>query len=400
MYQLLRGLSAHAHVDALVLAEPSTDTRAALDGLRTEMRGWGVGDGRIEAIEHDAGRGGAAWRALAAGRSLYSTLYRSSAFQRAVDRWLVGDAYDIVQCEYAYMAQYRRPATARGAHWVLDEHNVEFRLNATLAAPGASGRRGGQLRRLPYALYARRELAFRRTEELAACASADHVLTVSEADRTVLRAAVPGLAATVVPNGVDLEYFSFTPPTPDDAGVVFIGKMDYRPNVGAATWFCHDIWPAIRASLPNCTFSIVGARPTSAVWELARRPGVCVTGTVDDTRPYLQSAAVVVVPIRAGSGTRLKILEALATGRAVVTTTAGCEGIDAVDGRHLIVADDPAVFAEHVVRLLGAPEERARLGAAGRRLVEERYGWGHAVSAVRGVYANLVGEPVRAQAAS
>ncbi len=383
MYHLIRGLSAHRRVDILTLAEPTPESRAAVEGLRREVASWGAG-GRVEAVEHSLNRAGAAWRAIVRGHSFYQTLYSSRAYQKALDTMLGATPYDVVQVEFAYMAQYRRSGRQAEPPRVLDEHNVEFRINATLAADRASG--AGALRRLAYDLYARREFAHRRTEELEACRSADHVLTVSEPDHAVLGEAIPGLPVTVVPNGVDLAHFRAVPTAETDTGVVFVGKMDYRPNVRAAVWFCEEILPMIRRTRPECAVTIVGAHPTPAVRALERIPGVTVTGAVGDTRPYVSRAAVTVVPIRAGSGTRLKILEALALGRAVVSTTAGCEGIDVVDGEHLLIADEPGRFARQVDRLLGDVAERARLGAAGRRLVEAKYGWDAAVATVERVY--------------
>ena len=388
MYHLIRGLSARHRVDVLTLAEPTPESRAAVDGLRSEVRSWGGGPGgRVESVEHRLSRAGAAWRACVRGDSVYQTLYRSAAYQQALDAMLNATRYDVVQVEFVYMAQYRRSGRRPEPPRVLDEHNVEFRINATLAADRDSGAGAPALRGVAYNLYARREFAHRRTEELAACRGADHVLTVSEPDRAVLQEALPGLPVTVVPNGVDLAHFRPIPPAATDTGVVFVGKMDYRPNVRAAVWFCTEILPAIRRERPDCPVTIVGAQPTAAVRALERLPGVTVTGAVPDTRPYVSRAAVTVVPIRAGSGTRLKILEALALGRAVVSTTAGCEGLNVVDGEQLLVADEPDLFARHVVRLLGDVAERERLGAAGRRLVEARYGWDAAVATVERVYA-------------
>jgi sugar transferase (PEP-CTERM/EpsH1 system associated) len=394
MYHLIRGLSAQHRVDILTLAEATPESRAAVAGLRAEVGTWGAG-GRVEAIEHTLSRPGAAWRAIVRGHSFYQTLYASPVYQRALDALLDATPYDVVQVEFVYMAQYRRSGRRPEPPRVLDEHNVEFRINATLAADRATA--GGGLRRMAYDLYARREFAHRRAEELAACRSADHVLTVSEPDCVVLREALPGLPVTVVPNGVDLAHFRPVPPAATDTGVVFVGKMDYRPNVRAALWFCTEILPTIRRTRAECAISIVGAQPTPAIRALERLPGVTVTGPVADTRPYVTAAAVTVVPIRAGSGTRLKILEALALGRAVVSTTAGCEGIDVVDGEHLLVADEPDLFARYVVRLLGDAAERARLGAAGRRLVEARYGWDAAVAAVDTVFAAVARVPAARQ---
>jgi glycosyltransferase involved in cell wall biosynthesis len=317
-------------------------------------------------------------------RSFHSTLFHSAAFARALDARLRESSYDVVQCEFAHMAQYRR--SRGGPPWVLDEHNVGFRLNASLAAT-ARGTLG-----LLYSAYARRELARQRVEEINACRRADHVLAVSEVDRDVLLAEMPNLSITVAPNGVDLE--RFTPScvrSPSASGAVFVGKMDYRPNIDAMQWFCSEILPVVRRAVPDFSLSIVGGKPAPDVRELIDPPHVLVTGRVADTRPYLRGAGVVVAPLRAGGGTRLKILEALAAGCAVVTTSVGCEGLATIDGQHLLVADEPLAFAERVVRVLRNPAERLRLGRAGRRLVEERYGWPSVVKTIEGVHERLTG---------
>jgi glycosyltransferase involved in cell wall biosynthesis len=218
------------------------------------------------------------------------------------------------------------------------------------------------------------------------------VLTTSEHDRRTLRELVPGLHASVVPNGVDIDAFS--PRPADDSGppmAVFVGKMDYRPNFEGVQWFCEEILPCIRAEVPDFEFTIVGADPPRAVRSLAGLPGVEVTGFVDDARPYVLRATVVVVPLRAGSGTRLKLLEAFAAGRATVSTTLGREGIDAEDERHLLTADEPEDFARQVVRLLGDPGLRRGLARHARDLVEERYSWSSVSARLEGLYGELVG---------
>jgi sugar transferase (PEP-CTERM/EpsH1 system associated) len=378
IYQLLKGLAFSHDVELLALMEETDAESAGVGGLRTS--GFAV-----EGVPHRATQIRAAVRAARGRTSLYQARCHSPGFARALEERLSREHYDIVQCEFAYMAQYHR-TSARGPRWVLDEHNLEYRLNATLLTT-QSGARG-----IAYRAYARRELELRRHEELSACRLMDHVLTVSEEDRQALRSELPVLEATVVPNGVDLQHYSpSASDDPEQASAVFVGKMDYRPNVDAVRWFCAEVLPRVRAAVPHFVFTIVGPRPTSAVRELARLPGVRVTGRVADTRPYVRDAAVAVVPIRAGSGTRLKILEALAMGRAVVSTTLGCEGLDTVDGAHLVVADSPRDFADQVIRLLRHGGERARLGRAGRRLMEERYGWAAAVTRLGAVYEQLVG---------
>jgi glycosyltransferase involved in cell wall biosynthesis len=158
--------------------------------------------------------------------------------------------------------------------------------------------------------------------------------------------------------------------------LVFTATMNYGPNAEAAIHFATHIWPQVRAAIPDATLKIVGHGPPAPVRQLGQRPGITVTGSVPDVRPYLASAQAVVVPLRIGGGTRLKIVEALAMAKPVVTTTLGAEGLAVEPGRHLLIADDPDAFASDVIALLRDPARRASLAHAGRALVEERYDWG------------------------
>jgi glycosyltransferase involved in cell wall biosynthesis len=174
--------------------------------------------------------------------------------------------------------------------------------------------------------------------------------------------------------GVDTEFFS---PRGPAAGkrLVFTGSMDWLPNEDAMTYFCRDILPLIRAQEPDVAVSIVGRAPTPAVTRLAEDAGIEVTGRVDDVRGYIEQAAAYIVPIRIGGGTRLKIFEAMAMGKAVVSTTVGAEGLPVTHGENVLIADDPTSFARDVVRLLRDPARRVQLERAARQLVVERYDW-------------------------
>jgi glycosyltransferase involved in cell wall biosynthesis len=178
----------------------------------------------------------------------------------------------------------------------------------------------------------------------------------------------------VVPNGVDLEAFMPTP-LPSTPSLVFTGTLDYRPNVDGILWFCREVLPSAARRVPGLTLTIAGRRPVPAVRELARQPRVSVIADVADIRPVLQRARLAVVPIRLGTGTRLKVLEAMAAGRPVVGTAVGLEGLGVEAGRHALVADDPAGLADAIVSLCADTELAARLAAGGRQLVEARYGW-------------------------
>ena len=158
-----------------------------------------------------------------------------------------------------------------------------------------------------------------------------------------------------------------------DLALVFTGKMDFRPNIDAMTWFSAEILPRVRAEIPLAHLVIVGQKPAPRIRALQQQPGIEVTGWVADTRPYIADAAVYVVPLRMGSGTRLKVLEAMAMGKAIVSTTRGVEGIALTPERDAILADTPAEFARAVITLLRDPERRRALGCAARTLAEEKY---------------------------
>jgi sugar transferase (PEP-CTERM/EpsH1 system associated) len=203
---------------------------------------------------------------------------------------------------------------------------------------------------------------------------ADHVVAVSENDRAFFLQYVEASRISVIPTGVDTEYFqpSSEPEQPDT--MVFTGTMDWMPNEDGVAYFADKIFPLIRRELPDAAFWAVGRRAPRRIQALASS-NVVITGAVDDIRPYLGKAAVCVVPLRSGSGTRIKIFEAMAMGKAVVSTTMGAEGLPVSHGENIILADDPADFARQVVQLLRDPQRRAQLGRAARRLVAENYGW-------------------------
>src|SRR5262245_53968509 len=249
---------------------------------------------------------------------------------------------------------------------VLFEHNVEYLIWQRLAALETSPWRR--------ALF---ELEWRKLRacEAEACRLANLTIAVSEDDRRRLQDIAPGVLATSIPTGVDTNYFTANGTPERRSHLVFSGSMDWQPNEDAVLYFVDAILPRIRAEVPDVTFTVVGRNPTSRLREIAERAGALVTGTVNDVRPAMGAASVYVVPLRAGGGTRLKIFEALAMGKAVVSTTVGAEGLALQPGRHFVAADDPASFADSVVALLRDPERRVRLGRAGRSLVETLYSW-------------------------
>ncbi|MEQ1793471.1 MAG: glycosyltransferase, partial [Nitrospira sp.] len=198
---------------------------------------------------------------------------------------------------------------------------------------------------------------------------------VSQPDEKTLLERVPGLRTAIVPNGVDVEYF--TPTHGKDApALIYTGGMNMFANRDAVMFFLDEIWPLIRKQVPDVRFFAVGQDPPKELLDMAvRDPQITVTGYVTDVRPLVSEASVYVVPLRVGGGTRLKVLDAMAMGKAMVSTSIGCEGLAVHPDEHLLVADTPEQFANKTVLLLGDKNCRLALGRAARELVERRYSW-------------------------
>jgi sugar transferase (PEP-CTERM/EpsH1 system associated) len=205
---------------------------------------------------------------------------------------------------------------------------------------------------------------------------ADHVLTVSEPDRDFFSRFIDPSRITAIPTGVDTEYFRPRPGNEMANRLVFTGSMDWMPNEDGILYFVREVLPHIRRRAPDITLCVVGRRPSERLRAMAGgTSGVEITGRVDDIRPFVHDAAVYVVPLRIGGGTRLKIFEAMAMGKAVVSTTIGAEGLPVHHGQDILLEDDPQRFAEAVLQLLESPEPRLQIGAAARQLVENGYSW-------------------------
>jgi polysaccharide biosynthesis protein PslH len=307
--------------------------------------------------------------------------YRSRRYRLAVRNALDSGAFDRVVCDFLVPA-INMPDRPRCPS-VLFTHNVEAEIWRRHAETESN-----PLRRRLYRTQWRRMLRF----EGKTVARFDRVLAVSDVDRdTLQRLYGDRLTApvSVIPTGVDTAYFT---PGPIDAAaeqrVVFTGSMDWLPNADAVQYFCREILPLIRAEAPATTFTIVGRSPTPAVRRLAEDRGVEVTGRVEDVRPYLARAAVYVVPLRIGGGTRLKIFEAMSAGRAVVSTRIGAEGLPVEDGRHILLADAPADFARSVVALLQDRTRREAIARDARTLVTERFDWAAAAQQLESAIAD------------
>ncbi len=273
---------------------------------------------------------------------------------------------DLVQAEAIEMAQFL--SGAPGSH-VLDCHNAEWMLQKRTFQVDL--RRGNAVG-AAYSLL--QWLKLRRYERLA-CRASDAVIAVSEDDRRALLDLDRRLTIDVVPNAVDAALFSPATEPPRRHSFVFTGTLDFRPNVDAMTWLSSRIWPLIRRSLPDAQLTLAGREPVSAIRQLHGRDGIEVAASPADIRPLLARAAVYLIPVRAGGGSRFKLLEAMSMGLGVVSTTIGAEGLDVRAGEHVLLADEPQSFAAAAVELAGDAAERQRLGAAARELVLRTYDW-------------------------
>lgn len=325
----------------------------------------------------------AAWLSVTSPRPVTMRLYHSGLMEAALRRVLREQTVDLIHVESFYMMP-NLPA-ALDMPVLLSEPAIEYvawRRHARVATPWTT--------RLGVAL----EASKMRVWEPRAWADATVVGAMSEVDADVIARATPGVKTVPAPNGVDVDYFR-----PDESVIrdertaVFMGDYKYFPNTDAMLHFAQEILPLIRAKRPDFRLTVLGKEPPPALAALGDDPAlpITVTGLVDDTRPYLHRSAVFVCPLRSGSGTRFKLLEALACGCPVVSTTIGAEGLGAVDGEHMLLRDTPQAFAEAVLALLDDPAWAAQLAAQGRAWAIVQHSWARSAALLRQAYELLIG---------
>ncbi|HYR62340.1 MAG TPA: glycosyltransferase [Actinomycetota bacterium] len=287
---------------------------------------------------------------------------RTRQMQSRLDALVAAEGFDIVLMESTRLGALTVPA---GPAVIYDEHNIEYELLRRM--------REGERSRCRRVFNGLEYHKFKRLEHRCWNTCAGVALT-SDREEPIVRSHAPHTPTAVVPNGVDVDFFAPTQQEPEPMTVVFTGMLSYRPNLDAAQLLVDEIMPRVRHTHPDALLRIVG-HIEQAELERLRDPHVDVTGWVLDVRVPMAQAAVVVAPLRMGGGTRLKIVEALGMGKAVISTTVGCEGLAVNSGEHLLVADDPDSFAGEVVRVLSDPQLARRLGAAGRALAVREYSW-------------------------
>lgn len=366
LHGLMTQLAQRHDITAVMLVDDEFDIEECRLAMQAYCR-------EVVLIKNPYGRDGLAkrllqLRSLASTRSFERLRVVVPEMQQALDKVLRAKRFDIVNLEFTFLGHCdlrQAPSGAKIPALVVDSHNIDYDLARQYTRTG-----GSLLRRL----YAEANWRKLRREELGTYRRADGVYLCSVADQQRLLDDIPGARTMVIPNAADVDFYKPRPtdPQPDGRTIVFFGLMSYMPNIDGATHFIQDIWPRIAEANPDARCKIIGGSPSPQLLALAG-PRIAFTGFVPDLRPLIAAAAAVIVPLRLGGGTRLKIVEAMAMGKAMVSTTLGAEGIDAVPGRDILIEDQPDAFAAAVIRLLAEPELAARIGNSARQLSEARY---------------------------
>lgn len=354
-YHLARALSAHMEVSLVAFGDTSS---SELDEVYR----------RIVSVPREENYSvGNMLRGAVGSTPLPLLNYTTTEMAEALHRLLAEAEFGLIQIESIHLMNYL-PAlrSARNQPLIVcDWHNVESDLMRQYAE---------HERNLARRLYARRTAGLMSEAEVRALRTFDAHLVVSEEDATRLRSINSNARFIVIENGVDTADYAGEP-SPVRDRIVFVGSMDYHANIEGATNFARNVWPGIQGRHPDVRFTIVGRNPPLQVTELSSQPGLEVTGSVADVRPFYREAIAAVVPLNVGGGSRLKVLEAMAAGVPVVSTTRGAEGLDVNDGENILLADSPAQLADTLSKVIRDANLRARIIEGGYALVRSRYEW-------------------------
>ena len=325
----------------------------------------------------------AALLSLTSPKPITMRLYHTPQMQRTIAEFLAQHSVDLLHVESFYM---------------MPNLPAQLDMPVLLSEPAIEYIAWGRHAKVAQPWYTRPGIALEalkmRVWEPRTWAEATTVGVMSEVDARIVQRATPGVQTTLAPNGVDVDYFSVDPHARRDGRTgVFMGDYKYFPNTDAMLYFHHEIMPLINARRGDFQLLILGKDAPPELWALHNDPttAITVTGFVEDTRPYLRESALFVCPLRSGSGTRFKLLEALACGCPVVSTSVGAEGLGAVDGEHMLIRDTPQSFADAVVEILENPRLGQALGQRGRAWVEKQHAWAHSAALLRAAYDKLIG---------
>ena len=308
----------------------------------------------------------------------------SPEFAAKLDEWLAQEHFDIIQIEGIELARYGFQSKVQNlkSKIVFDDHNCEYLMQQRWFERDIKNPE-----RWPAAAYSfaqwRRLIGFER----AIIRKSQATLCVSPQDKISIRHLDPAIQPHVILNGIDVADYEeigdkrleINPQSPtsnfQSPSLVFTGKMDFRPNIDAMLWFAQEAWPAVKQAHPSARLFIVGQKPSARLDGLRSDPNIVLTGEVEDIRPHIAPASVYIAPLRIGSGTRFKLLEAMAMRKAIVSTSLGCEGFEVANGREMMIADTPSAFAQAINMLLSDEARCNALGHAAHQFVSSTYDW-------------------------
>lgn len=315
-------------------------------------------------------------------RSIFSLIpfsvlkYKSSQMEQDIEQIVKENKIDLIHFDLLPLSQYAKINNKLPT--LLVDHNIESALLA----------RRIRREKWPGKIFFWLDWLKLKRFETHSLTTVDLTVTVSRADKDGLQQLSPGSRVTVVENGVDTSYFQTSEVAEDEHSLVYVGGLNWFPNQDAIDYFHDNILPLIKKYIPDIKLRVIGKRPAKN--KSFADPAIELMGFVDDDRPYVSKAAVFIVPLRVGGGTRLKILNALSMKKAVVSTSIGCEGLNVRDGENILIADKAEEFAAAVIRLLHSPCERQRLGEAGRQLVRQEYEWNVIAAKMEKAYSQLL----------
>lgn len=356
-FHILKHLAARANVYLATLADEPIE-HASAEALGSYCRQLA-----IEPLGQQRWLSAAA--SLAGGRSATEGLFHCRLLHRSIAQWCNQVRFDAVVVFCSSMFPYVKCPALENVRTIVDLVDVDSQKFVDYA------RRASWSKGWLYRWEARRLRAL----EADIVQRADSISLVSEAEAELFRAVCPNDKTIAIPNGVDLEYFEPRPAQRIDNRLVFVGALDYPPNIDAMLWFCRAVWPQVRAALPDATLAIVGRKPTSSVQQLAELPGVEVIASVPDIRPYMAQASVAIAPLRIARGIQNKVLEALAMQLPVIVSPGALEGLALQPGEQVLLANEAEQWAQAIVQLCRDRQLADQLAQAGREFVEAAHDW-------------------------